>query len=42
MVLRTLQLLALATMHVVLHYIENNQQVKAGEVILMDVGAEYF
>ena len=25
----------------VLHYIENNQQCKAGEVILMDVGAEY-
>ena len=25
----------------VLHYIENNQQCKAGELILMDVGAEY-
>jgi len=25
----------------VLHYIENNKQVKAGDVILMDVGAEY-
>ncbi|AXG69326.1 Xaa-Pro aminopeptidase [Kordia sp. SMS9] len=25
----------------VLHYIENNQQCKAGDVILMDVGAEY-
>ncbi|GAB1308645.1 aminopeptidase P family protein [Urechidicola sp. KH5] len=25
----------------VLHYIENNQQCKAGEVILMDVGASY-
>jgi Xaa-Pro aminopeptidase len=25
----------------VLHYIENNQQCKAGEVILLDVGAEY-
>lgn len=25
----------------VLHYVENNQQCKAGEVILMDVGAEY-
>lgn len=25
----------------VLHYIENNQECKAGEVILMDVGAEY-
>lgn len=26
---------------IVLHYIENNQQCKAGEVILMDVGASY-
>jgi Xaa-Pro aminopeptidase len=25
----------------VLHYIENNQQCKAGEIILMDIGAEY-
>ncbi|OBQ57217.1 aminopeptidase P family protein [Tamlana sp. s12] len=25
----------------VLHYVENNQQCKAGELILMDVGAEY-
>lgn len=25
----------------VLHYIENNQQCKAGDVILMDIGAEY-
>ncbi|WP_303318929.1 aminopeptidase P family protein [Flavivirga abyssicola] len=25
----------------VLHYIENNQQCKAGELILMDIGAEY-
>lgn len=25
----------------VLHYIENNQEVKSGDVILMDVGAEY-
>jgi Xaa-Pro aminopeptidase len=25
----------------VLHYIENNQQCKAGDLILMDVGAEY-
>ena len=25
----------------VLHYIENNKQLKAGDVILMDVGAEY-
>ena len=25
----------------VLHYIENNQQCKAGDVILLDVGAEY-
>lgn len=25
----------------VLHYIENNQQVKGGDLILMDVGAEY-
>lgn len=25
----------------VLHYIENNKQCKAGDVILLDVGAEY-
>ena len=25
----------------VLHYIDNNQKCKAGDVILMDVGAEY-
>jgi Xaa-Pro aminopeptidase len=25
----------------VLHYIENNQQCKAGDLILLDVGAEY-
>ena len=25
----------------VLHYIDNNQECKAGDVILMDVGAEY-
>ena len=24
-----------------LHYIENNQQCKAGDLILLDVGAEY-
>ena len=28
-------------MFVFLHYIENNQECKAGKVILMDIGAEY-
>jgi Xaa-Pro aminopeptidase len=40
-VLLTRQLLVQGNNANVLHYIENNQQCKAGDLILIDAGAEY-